>query len=217
MGFDWRGGRLVVAAALLVVSSCATGEWTGDPQAASVVVLGDSLVFQSEQSLNGTETWITDDLVANGLYGWVTGHTGLKVADAYPAVWNTPSRQGLIPDVLVIALGTNDMHVDDATGQPPTTPEAARPLLRAWMAEVPAGCVKLIGPAESITGWGLDVTAPAWNVMLAEEAALHANATYVPWDPLLAWTENGANPHMTQAGRDAYRALIVAEALDCLA
>ena len=178
----------------VLASSCATGEWTGDPQAPSVAVVGDSLVFQSQRTMHGTETWITDDLVASGMYGWVTGHTGLTVAGAYPAVWDTPSREGLVPDVLVLALGTNDMHVLPETGQPRTTPEDARPLIRAWLGEVPAGCVKLIGPAESITGWGLDVTAPAWNTMLTEEAALHADAAYVPWMPLPAWTDNGDNP-----------------------
>lgn len=181
-------------------------------------MLGDSLVFESERSeFSGTETRITDDLVAAGNRAWVTGWIGLTYADAYPMVWDLPSREGVIPDVLVIALGTNDMRVDSVTGEARTTPEAVRPILAAWLAEVPDACVRLIGPSDSIAGWGLDVTAPAFNTMLAEEAALHADAEYVPWNPDPAWTDNGADPHMTTAGRDAYRALIVAEVAECLA
>lgn len=205
----------VVAAALL--SSCATGTWTGDVADPAVVVLGDSLVFESEQATIFTsETWITDDLVAAGTRAWVTGWTGLRFERAYPDLWDAPFRDGVVPDVLVIAVGTNDMRVDAESGLPPTTPEEVRPILAAWLAEVPDACVRVVGVAESISGWGLDVTGPAFNAMLAEEVALHADAAYVPWAPDPAWTGGGAEPHMTMAGRDAYRAMIVAQVADCL-
>ncbi len=210
--------RLASVVVALLLTSCATGEWTGDVASPSVGVIGDSLVFQSERSeTNGTETLITDALVAEGLRAWVTGWTGLTVKVAYPYAWSSPSRLGVVPDILVIALGSNDMHVDAPSGQPYTTPEAARPLLRAWLSSLPATCVRLIGVAESITEWGLDVTAPPWNAMLAEEAALHGNAEYVPWIPDPSWTGNGASPHLTLPGRDAYRDLIVASATSCVA
>lgn len=206
-----------VVIATLALASCATGTWTGDPGDPHVAVVGDSLIAFSENgSLTGTETLITDDLVAAGTRAWVTGWTGAGFAWAYEDLWNLPAREGVTPDVLVLALGTNDMHIPPGGTEPLTSVEAVRPVVAAWLAEVPNACVRLIGPAESITGWGLDVTAPPFNAMLAEEAALHADAEYVAWNPDPAWTENGANPHVTPAGRAAYRALIVAEALACL-
>ena len=207
----------VGVAAALTLTSCVTGTWTGDAADPTVAVVGDSLVYQSEQAVGTTETLITDDLVAAGTQAWVTGWTGLSYGVAYPNVWNLPDRQGVVPDVLVVALGTNDMRILPGETEPRTTVEAVRPLVAAWLAEVPNACVRLIGPAESISGWGLDVTAPPFNAMLAEEAALHADAEYVAWNPDPAWTEGGQDPHMTQAGRDAYRAFIVAEVADCLA
>ena len=201
-----------------MLTACATGDWTGDAADPDVAVLGDSLVFHSEQgSIFSSDTLITDDLVAAGNHAWVTGWSGLTFAEGYPDVWDVPSRQAITPDVLVIALGTNDMRIMPGETEPRTTVEAVRPLVAAWLAEVPAACVRLIGPSDSITGWGLDVTAPPFNTMLAEEAALHADAEYVAWNPDPAWTDNGAEPHLTQAGRDAYRALIVAEVADCQA
>lgn len=208
----WAFGVVV----MLLLSTCKTGEWTGDEAAESVVVIGDSLVFWTEQAtLHTSETWLTDDLVAAGHYAYVTGWIGLDVDLAYPVVWNHASRQGIIPDVLVIALGTNDMHVDAVTGAPPTTPELAAPVLDAWLAEVPDACVRLIGVAESITGWGLDVTAPGWNAMLGAAAASHADGAFVPWEPLPEWTQNGVDPHLTTEGEDAYRALLVDAAASC--
>ncbi|GJM37422.1 MAG: hypothetical protein DHS20C19_07890 [Acidimicrobiales bacterium] len=174
-------------------------------------------MLSEQTSAFGTETLITDDLVAAGTQAWVTGWTGVTVDESYPGLWNLPEREGMNPDVLVIALGSNDMHVPAGETAPPTTVEAVRPLIAAWLAEVPNACVRLIGPSDAITGWGLDVTAPPFNAMLAEEAVLHADAEYVAWNPDPAWIDNGAQPHLTQPGRDAYRALIVAEVLECLA
>ena len=158
--------------------------------------MGDSLVYMSDASgLGGIETYVTDELVTGGYRAYVTG-------------WITP-------DVLVIALGTNDMRVNPQTGLPSTTPEAAAIVLGSWLAEVPDACVRLVGVAESVTGWGLDVTGPGWNAMLAATAATHADAAYVAWEPLTAWTEGGANPHLSPEGREAYRALLVSAAMSC--
>ncbi|MEQ8839468.1 MAG: SGNH/GDSL hydrolase family protein [Acidimicrobiales bacterium] len=103
--------------------------------------MGDSLVFSSETSgLKGTESWITDEIVAGGNQANVTGWIGATVNYTYLNLWNHPSRQGVTPDVLVVALGTNDMKVDPLSGLPPTTPEAAALVLGAWLAEVPDAC-----------------------------------------------------------------------------
>ncbi|MEZ5244622.1 MAG: hypothetical protein R2707_05965 [Acidimicrobiales bacterium] len=178
--------------------------------------MGDSLVFLSEaSSLSGTETWITDELIAGGFQAYLTGLVGVTVDFTYLHLWNQPSRQGITPDVLVVALGTNDMHVDPQTGLPLTTPEAAAIVLGTWLAEVPDACVRLVGVAESVAGWGLDVTGPGWNAMLVATAAAHANATYVAWEPLAAWTGGGSSPHLTPEGRDAYRDLLVSAATSC--
>ncbi|MDG2025893.1 MAG: SGNH/GDSL hydrolase family protein [Acidimicrobiales bacterium] len=213
-----RSGRLagLVSALAIMVSSCVTGTWTGNNADPSVVVIGDSLVFISERSgPGGTETWITDDLVAGGAYGYVTGWIGSTLWLGYEVAWESPSRQGIIPDVLVVALGTNDMRIFPGETEPGGDVEKSRLDIKAWLAEVPAACVVLVGVAENIWGWGLDVSGPAWNAMLADEAALHANATYVPWEPDLAWVSGGSQPHPNSVGRVAYRDLIVAEALDC--
>lgn len=179
------------------------------------MVYGDSLTYLSNQTFGGTETWVTDALVEAGGYASVTAAIGLSMPVTYPFVWQSPGRDGLLPDVLVVALGTNDMHIHPGATQPSGDLEAARLLYRAWLAEVPAACVVLVGVAENVTGWGLDITGPGWNLMLAEEAALHANARYVAWEPELAWVANGADPHLDPTGKAAYRDLIVSQALDC--
>ena len=210
--------RLGGLALLIVVllSSCRIGQWNGDPEAPSVVVMGDSLVYMSDASgLGGTETYVTDELVTGGYQAYVTGWIGATVNFSYLHLWNQSSRMGITPDVLVIALGTNDMRVNPQTGLPSTTPEAAAIVLGSWLAEVPDACVRLVGVAESVTGWGLDVTGPGWNAMLAATAATHADAAYVAWEPLTAWTEGGANPHLSPEGREAYRALLVSAAMSC--
>jgi lysophospholipase L1-like esterase len=201
----------------LALSSCLTiSDWSGDPGAPRVAVIGDSLVFLSERSdsVDGAQM-ITDELVANGLQAWVTGWIGLTVDFAYPVVWNDQSRADLAPDVVVIALGTNDMAVDPASGATAATIDDARLTVRAWLDEVRAACVRLIGPAESVTEWGLDITSPAWNAMLTEEAERHPDARFVPWEPLSEWTDGGRTPHMTPEGQAAYRDLIVSEAVEC--
>ncbi|MFT5202109.1 MAG: lysophospholipase L1-like esterase [Candidatus Aldehydirespiratoraceae bacterium] len=208
---------LVALSLALLLSSCKEGVWTGDQQDTSVAVFGDSLVYSSEaDDFNAPNTYVTDDLVALGSYAYVTAWIGASVAYSYANLWNLPSRNGVVPDVLVLALGTNDMRVNPVTGLPYATVEDARLVLQAWLAEVPDACVRLVGVAESITTWGLDVTGPGWNAMLSEEAALFGNAAYVPWEPLAAWTANGTSPHLAEDGEDAYRALIVSAAAGCL-
>lgn len=203
-----------VAACAVLLGGC-HGPWKGEPDDPSIMVYGDSLTYLSNQTLGGTETMVTDALVDAGGYASVTGVIGLSVPLAYPFVWHSPGRDGLLPDVLVVALGTNDMRIHPGMTGPLVDLEMARLRYRAWLAEVPEACVVLVGVAENVAGWGLDITGPGWNAMLAEEAALHANARYVAWEPDLAWVANGADPHLDATGRAAFRDLIVSEALDC--
>ena len=205
-----------VAVILLLLTGCKVGEWTGDENATTVAVIGDSLVFQSERaSLESNETWITDALVNEGYRAWVTGMIGSTVNSAfvYPNYWNNQQREGVNPDIIVVALGTNDMNMKD--GVVAADVEVQRLILRDWLASQPQACVRLIGVAENVWGWGLDITGPVWNNMLAEEASLHPNAEYVAWEPDIAWVHDGEDVHMTVEGRNAYRDHLVAAANSC--
>jgi lysophospholipase L1-like esterase len=164
------------AVAVLAVTSCQTGRWTGTGEH-SVSVIGDSLVYQAEGNVGVKDQRVlADELAASGYRAHVSGWIGETIATGYVDLWPEVAHDPEL-DVLVIALGTNDVGRDIPL-------EESRAALRQWLAETGAvGCVALVGVNEAAFGWELDVYGPAFNAMLAEEAAALPNGLFVPWVP----------------------------------
>jgi hypothetical protein len=211
-----------LAALLLIplLAGCHLAQWRGDPAAPSVVLIGDSLVFHADGNSQAGEDnqRISDELIARGLRPYVQGWAGANLAIGR-LVWDSPSRNQVAePDVVVIAFGTNDMK--DADGDGPHVPlETSRAILTDWLGVLPAdACVRLVGVAETIWGWGLHETGPPFNAMLAQVAATRPGTEYLAWEPDPAWfPEGGADPHPNDEGDAAYRAFLVSAAESCLA
>jgi hypothetical protein len=217
----------VLVALAVLTTACQEGTWTGEPSAPSVVLIGDSLTYRAEQDPeDATQTHLlTEAIVAEGWYAYVTGFIGNDVLEAHQSHWVTPSRMSEPdPDALVLALGTNDMR--DTEGAPALPLDVVRHELESWLGELEAGtCVRLVGVAENVVGtWRLDLWGPAYNLMLAEVAAAFTelDAQYVEWAPpaewLAGWTggDTAPDPHHEAAGRVAYRQLLVDTVNSCV-
>lgn len=199
-----RWAVLVVLAAAATTAGCQDGVWMGDPSAREVSVIGDSLIFQAEgnEGLGDSERLLADELVARGDRAHVAGWIGFTLQQGHDALWPKVASD---PDleVLVIALGTNDIANDVPL-------ETSRAQLRQWLVEAAAvDCVALIGLNVQAFAWRLDIFGPAFNQMLLEEAARHPNATYVEWHPDLAihGTDGDVHFHSPEA-RAQYRETI---------
>lgn len=205
---------LVVAAGAVLATACQSGVWMGNATATSVSVMGDSLIYQAEgnyQSTDPPQRLLADELVAAGYRAHVSGWIGETIQaghdDLWPIVENEP---GL--DIVVIALGTNDVNRSIPL-------EDSRASLDAWLTETDGvGCVALIGLNESAYAWSLDIYGPAFNQMLAEEADLHPNAIFVPWVPDLDIHGHDGDVHFkTAAAAAQYRTAIHGAVDSCAA
>jgi lysophospholipase L1-like esterase len=199
------------AAALLV--ACQLGVWMGDPADPAVVVIGDSLIFQAEGNygLEDGQRALAQALVDAGYQAHVTGFIGETLPAGYRDLWpSVPSPPA--PDVLVIALGTNDSH----DGAVPLAD--SRAALSAWLTEAAAvPCVVLVEVNEAATDWQLDVYGPAYNDMLADEALSHPRAFTVPWAPDPALMDSAQIHFAGEQGRAAYRQIILDGVARCAA
>jgi lysophospholipase L1-like esterase len=210
--------RMVVLLAVgtLVLGACNPARWRGDPEAPAVVVIGDSLVFGADgnRQLGDDAHLLSDALVAEGFQAYVKGLVGGRLEHGR-TLWDVPARREVdAPDVVVIALGTNDMKLVDGGPQVPL--EEARATVREWIAALPIdACVRFVGVVETREAWGLDVTAPAYNDMLAEELDAHPDGEVVSWVPDPSWYPSAGDPHPDDAGDAAYRALIASAAEAC--
>jgi hypothetical protein len=205
-GRPWgrRIGRAVaVASSVLVLAGC-TPVWWGLPEDPSVVVIGDSLTFQADGNELADENnhVLSQALADAGFYGYVDGRTGADLAYGREA-WDRDVRRTVPdPDIVVIALGTNDMMLVDGETVVPLEPADA--------------CVRFIGVNEGVWGWGLDVSGPAYNAMLAEESLAHPDAAVAEWRPdMSSFPGGGRQPHADDVGDAAYRDLIVSLAEGC--
>jgi hypothetical protein len=190
------------AAALLV--ACQLGVWMGSPDDPAVVVIGDSLIFQAEGNYGfDDQRHLAQALVDAGYQAHVTGFIGWTMPGGYTDLWpSVPSPPE--PDVLVIALGTNDSH----DGQIPLAESQAA--LQAWLAEAASvPCVVLIEVNENAVAWGLHESGPPYNDMLAQEALAHPQAFTVPWSPDPALMDPEQIHFAGEAGRAAYRQAIL--------
>lgn len=199
-----RTRSILLAGFLAVLVAGATTCGRGEP--ATVQVVGDSLTRQANGN-GGLETRGTDLLDALGEAGFTAaggGVDGLRVDEAYRTVWSPEPRS----DILVIALGTNDMR----DGRLPVA--AVRSTLTAWLDRIPDTCVVFVEVDEGTDAWQLDVYGPAYNAMLREVAEEHGDGHTVAWNPqpgMLA--EDGI--HLTDLGSVAYRQLVVEGAERC--
>jgi lysophospholipase L1-like esterase len=176
---------------LAVVAVACSG---GEPQ--TVEVVGDSLTFQADDG-EGGQTTLLAALEREGFDPSGGGFPGMTVESAYQQMWSKGS-----PEILVIALGTNDM----GNGNVPL--DAVRSTLSNWLQEVPDTCVVFVGVNETTQAWQLDQYGPPYNEMLRQLADEHGDGHVVDWTPepgMIA--EDGI--HLTDEGRAAYRDLIV--------
>lgn len=211
-----RGRRAVVLAFVVVLTSCQfhAPAWTAAPvpNGIDVGVVGDSLTYRAETG-GGFSTplphRLTDDLTAAGygssVFGLVGFHTDVldDLAD-----WPAPA-----PDIVVVALGTNDAHNTFVPVDRYVTN------LVTFLDRTPAACTVLVTVIQS-PAWGLDVTAPAYNQALRDLAATRPATVVVDWTSVAA-----AHPeyfiedqiHTNEAGQAAYRALMLDGVGQCAA
>lgn len=176
-------------------STSAAGSGAG-PQ--RVVVVGDSLTEQADEDGRLIQTLEGAGYEAEG-----GGVSGLDFAGGYER-WRELSDRDV--DVLVVALGTNDAEDDG--------PERVRSVLTPWLEEAQAACVVLVGVNETTEAWELDVRGPAINAVLADVAAGRGDAHVQRWAPASnLLTDDGI--HLTDAGRAAYRRVILEGVLRC--
>ena len=187
-----------MAVVLLAVAAVACAD--GDSR--TVEVVGDSLTFQANEGDEGQDELLAA-LEGEGFDASGGGIPGMTVESAHQTMWSKGS-----PDVLVLALGTNDM----GNGQVPL--DAVRSTLSQWLQEVSGSCVVLVGVNETTEAWQLHEHAPPYNQMLRELAAEHGDGHVVDWAPAPGMiSEDGI--HLTEEGREAYRELIVGGAQRC--
>jgi hypothetical protein len=177
---------------------------SSDVEAPTVLVVGDSLVEQANgNAAPGESGPLTAALVEAGYEAEVHATFGLKVATTDPWTWSSWRPEDV--DVLVIALGTNDMRIEEYQFG---DLEVARSRIQGWFDEAPDACSVSVEINEGGTAWGLDDTAPSYNAMLRD-----ISDRTVPWDPEppeveLLFGREGVHAD-TEVGREAYREAIV--------
>jgi len=178
------------------------------------MVFGDSLTYSIEHGPGWgfNNQFLTDELVANGYSASISSWIGATTRDL-PAV--APQVPAPGADIMVIALGSNDMRVNATTGTTAVPLAEALGHITTAIDEVGASCNVLVTVAET-EPWGLDTSAPTYNETLRNLP----NVIIADWAPLVA-----ANPdfvvgtdgvHLTPAGSDAYRALFHVAIDSCL-
>lgn len=175
---------LLVAATFIVAVGCLNPAPppSGPESAPLAVVVGDSLIVGAETEGDGAlqynfgtigSGFLTNDLHDNGYRTSVAGTVGSKTSSL-----NNWSAWSSTPDIVVIALGTNDMR--DSS----TSVSTAANNVTAFLNRYPTSQVVFVGIAETTT-WGLNKSGPAWNSWLKSEA-LRRGGTFVDWAPQIA-------------------------------
>jgi lysophospholipase L1-like esterase len=211
------GARVVLLSLLLVgLTACqfCPPSWTipAESNGLEVGVVGDSLTWRAETGggfVRPTPHYLTDELVGAGDDASVFGFVGFNT-DALDDLTDWPSPG---PDIVVVALGTNDAHNRFVPVDRYTTN------LTTFLDRTPSACSVLVTVIES-PAWGLDVTAPAYNQSLRDLAATRPATVVVDWTSVAA-----AHPeyfvedqiHTNEAGQAAYRALMLDGVAQCAA
>ena len=196
-----RCGLLVGAALLLGACQFPPTPWRPSltPNGHDVGVVGDSLTWGAETGggfPDPAPARLRDALDAAGYYSMSGFDTGF-LAD----VTDWPQT----PDIVVVALGTNDAHNQSIPLDRYLTN------IRSFLDRTPAACDVLvnINPA---TAWGLDVTAPDYNDALEGLGAERSDAVIVDWATIaIAHPEylSSDGVHGNDEGQAAYRQAIV--------
>jgi hypothetical protein len=197
--------RLLVGAAfgaLAVGCLPAPPPWLGET-GTTVGVVGDSLVRHAEfgpRGRPGDPRRLSTALVDAGHRASLSSQVGADTPDlARITAFPDPGA-----DVLVVALGTNDMH----RGTPIETAVAA---IDEFIDVIGPRCTVLVTIIDE-PSWGLDVTAPPYNAALHDLAAVRGDAVVVDWGAVAdLHPEHLAadGVHHTDSGQAAYRQLIV--------
>jgi hypothetical protein len=192
--------RRAVLVVLLLATACSPSAWQGAETDPTVAVIGDSLVYQADgDSLGHSGIVYEGDLIDElDAAGWRTSIFGLPGAKLSRQLASMAAALDEEPDVLVVALGTNDWNV-----------EAGLEALDEFLDSTPVDCVALVGVAE-VPAYDLDERGPVLN------AAFAAYGNYTPWAPADGWLVNPrTDPHLTTAGRAGYREVILEAAETC--
>jgi|GEM_PF-6987782 len=176
---------------------------------ARIAVVGDSLTWQAEHGSTSTSDpyyqrhALTDQLNAEGWAARIAARSGADTRSL--SMWGGWQSA---PDVIVMALGSNDRRY-----APPTFPFQLGtsqwnvvPYLKHW----PGACVVLVGIVETAPR-GLNVYGPAWNRWLRYLADLKG-WVFVDWATISAghpdWFTSDLLHHTT-AGQQAYRMALI--------
>lgn len=206
-------GKIALSVATAILIFVTTGclstpsAWTGPADGLRVGFYGDSITQMSETG-GGTSQGpdvphqLTDAMVAAGFQSSYSAMVGAQSADltniTYPD--GTPG-----PQVVVVALGTNDLHDGNAS------PETVISNIVTFLDRMKAEC-SIIVNVEEISVWGLSTYAAPYNALLDDLAASRPDVVVADWnsqvqaDPTLLKPDN---VHPSLEGQVAYRDLIV--------
>lgn len=203
---------LLVVVAALGVAGClpAPPAWVGS-SGPGVLVVGDSLVngAQTGGGLDSSDPdrFLDEALNSAGYRASVSKMIGASTGDLVMAK-PLPSPA---PDVVVVALGTNDMH----DGAVPVATAVGN--IEAYLDEAGAVCSVVVTIVDE-PSWGLDVTAPLFNAALVGLAESRPGVLVADWAAVVDGHPEflgSDGVHHTVEGQAAYRALIVDAADRC--
>jgi GDSL-like Lipase/Acylhydrolase family len=227
----FRRRRVVVLAAIVpLLGGClfTPGPWTRpvSPTGHRVAVVGDSITVEAEEGVafDPTQHVLTDDLTRHGDGASVDAAIGADTNDLFKKPFTSAPFPAPGPDILVMALGTNDAHPPRLNGTfvgtaPQVPLSQSKSNLETYLASSPATCVILVNVYTNVRSWSLDVNGPLYNQMLdAISANSSGRVRVADWNALATrhpeWLSHGG-PHLTTTGVSAYRGLIELSVAAC--
>jgi hypothetical protein len=209
-----RIGFLVAAFVALAGCLPEASPWVRpSPDAVRLAVVGDSQVYLLQHAVAGDDTHrMTDFFTSRGYAYSESSEIGAATGDLKSfagkgiAGWHDQA-----PQILVEALGTNDL--DAQSGTPNVTLDIAERNLTTYLDQLPDTCVVLVEIPQT-TPWRLDEYGPAWDAFLADQAAQRAGVV-VSWAAPLSQHLTGYDAwvgrdqvHQTGTGKIAFLAAI---------
>jgi hypothetical protein len=196
-------GLLALAAACLPPPP----PWQGEV-GTTVGLVGDSLLRHAEfgPGRPSGPGRLSGALVDEGYRASLTARVGAETSDLAP-ITSFPDPGAAL---LVVALGTNDMHRGEAV-------EVVIHAIDAFIEAIAPRCTVLVTIVDE-PSWGLDVTAPPFNAALVALAATRGDVVVADWGAAVDVHPEylrAGDVHHTDAGQEAYRRLIVDGVLAC--
>lgn len=202
-------------------------DFFGLEETPTVRVYGDSLTAHLEHRLpvenpvfDREQQYLTEAFNERGYQADIVAEIGASTTDLATLDMSVVEPA----DIEIIALGTNDNHVDPVTGLPAVSFEQAQINLNNHLELLTPQCVVFVGNAET-TAWGLHQTAAVWNDHL-EQTARQRNESGQGQTIFVDWAEQvRANPtyvdpvdqvHMLPDGHNAYMAVMLDAADACV-